>query len=108
MHRDGSVFHGMTPDGKNASQGDPKVNDLITSMKTEFDLQKQQSLAHDLIRYVTEQSYSIPRPSTSKGFTLSWPAIGNLGVDTTWVGATDVDVKFDYWVDSSKPPVGNA
>jgi ABC-type transport system substrate-binding protein len=50
-HRDGVAFHGATPDGKNAGEGDPKVNDAIDKIRQETDRQKQQVMVHDLIRY---------------------------------------------------------
>lgn len=107
MHRDGSVFHGMTPDGKNAHLGDPKVNDLIDKLKLETERAKQQDLTHELIRYMTGQAYNIPRPATSKNFNVWWPVIGNLGVYSNYAGGnTVVEPSFHWWIDSSQPPVG--
>jgi peptide/nickel transport system substrate-binding protein len=108
MNSNGALFHGMTPDGKNAHLGDPKVNDLTDRMRLEFDLQKRQSLTHDLIRYMTQQSYNIPRPGTSKNYHLYWPVIQNLGVYRTYPGGNAVqETTVNWWYDPTKPPVGN-
>ncbi len=109
MNKDGAVFHGMTPDGRNAHLGDPKVNDLTARMKLEFGLEKQQALAHDLIRYVTGKAYNIPRPATSKNFNVWWPVIANLQVYNTYPGGTvEVETRLQWWIDETKPPLGKA
>ena len=38
-------------------------------------------MTHDLVRYLTGQTYYIPRISAARAFSLWWPVIGNLGVD---------------------------
>ena len=109
MHKDSSSFHGATPDGKNPHLGDPKVNDLIQKVKTEPDLQRQQATMHEIIRYLTAQAYTIPRPTAAKGFTLYWPAIGNVGMTTTYAGGSvPVETRRDWWVDNSKAPLAKA
>ncbi|HLF76374.1 MAG TPA: ABC transporter substrate-binding protein [Dehalococcoidia bacterium] len=109
MHKDSGSFHGASPDGKNPHLGDPKVNDLIEKMKLEPELQRQQALMHEVIRYLTAQAYTIPRPSAAKGFSLQWPVIGNLGVTRTYAGGNvAVETRRDWWVDSSKPPLAKA
>jgi ABC-type transport system substrate-binding protein len=100
-HPSGQVFHGMTPDGNNAAAGDPKVTEMIERIRQEFDTEKQNSMFHEMIRYYTQQSYTIPRPSTSKSFGLWWPVIGNLG---TW-RPNGID---EWWIDATKPPLARA
>jgi ABC-type transport system substrate-binding protein len=100
-HPAGQVFHGMTPDGNNASQGDSKVTDAIEKIRQEFDIERQNGMFHDLVRYYTQQSYTIPRPSTSKSFGLYWPVIGNLGV---W----RPNGTHEWWIDAKKPPLSRA
>ena len=41
LHKDGAFYKGMSPDGKNVQNGDPKINDLAQKIKGEFDLKKQ-------------------------------------------------------------------
>ncbi len=108
MNSGGALFHGMTPDGKNPSKGDAKVNDLTNQMRQEFDLQKRQDLTHQLIRYMTDQSYNIPRPGTSKNYHLYWPTIQNLGVYRTYPGGNVIaETTLNWWYDATKPPVGS-
>jgi peptide/nickel transport system substrate-binding protein len=106
MNPNGSNYHGATPDGQNAEKGDPKLTDLVQKIIQEFDLGRQNALAHELVRYYTGQTYSIQRPSNSKGYTLTWPAIGNYGLNSTHVGGASTDPWLNWWIDDSKPPLG--
>ena len=107
MHKDGSLFHGLTPDGRSPHLGDPKVNELIDKIKLETARQKQYDLTHELVRYMTGQAYNIPRPATSKNFNVWWPVIGNLGVYPTYAGGhVLIEPSFHYWLDTSKAPIG--
>jgi hypothetical protein len=107
-HKDGSVFHGMTPDGMKANQGDPKVNSLIDQMRQEFEPERQKALSHELIRYYVEQAYTIPRPTVSKAFNLNWPVIGNLRVWNPWLNTGSVEQRIHWWIDARKPPIGTS
>jgi peptide/nickel transport system substrate-binding protein len=102
MHKDGAGFHGMTPNGEDPHLGDPKVNDLVSKIRTTLDKEDQVGMVNDLARYMTEQAYYIPNPTTSKPLSLWWPAIGNLGVDVRYLG---IGVPLNWWVDSTKPPL---
>jgi ABC-type transport system substrate-binding protein len=107
LHKDGAFYHGMTPDGLNVQNGDPKVNDLAIRIKTEYDVEKQQTLVHELIRYFTEQSYYIPQVSQAKGYSLWWPAIGNLGAFSNGVSPNLwTERHLHWWMDPSKKPLG--
>jgi ABC-type transport system substrate-binding protein len=108
LHPSGSHYHGATPDGKNVDKGDPKLTDWILKIIGEFDVKKQNDTVHDLIRYYTQQSYSISRPSNSPGLTLTWPVLGNYGLNSTFVGGSAVDPWLNWWIDPSKPPLGKA
>jgi ABC-type transport system substrate-binding protein len=109
MHKDGAFYHGMSPDGRNVQNGDPKINDLALKIKQEFDLQKQQSLTHDLVRYFTGQSYYVPQPSQAKAFSLWWPAIGNLNVFSNGVSPNIwAENRLSWWIDPTKPPLAKA
>jgi ABC-type transport system substrate-binding protein len=106
MHKDGGFFQGSTPDGRNPHLGDPKVMDLIDKLKAEPDLKRQQALVHEVVRYLAQQVYSVPRPASVKAFSLSWPAIGNLGVTQSYAGANQMaEVRLDHWVDTTKAPL---
>jgi ABC-type transport system substrate-binding protein len=106
LHKDGGFFQGSTPDGKNPHLGDPKVIDLIDRIKAEPDLKRQQGLVHEVVKYVAGQVYSVPRPASVKAFSLWWPAIGNLGVTSSYAGANiQAETRLHWWVDSSKPPL---
>jgi ABC-type transport system substrate-binding protein len=106
VHKDGARYHGLSPDGKNPHQGDPKLNSDIMAIKEEFDREKQQAMVQDLVRYFSGQSYYVPRASSTKGLDLSWPAIGNLGVYQSSPGAATVAERdLHYWVDPTKAPL---
>ena len=100
-HPSGQVFHGMTPDGSNAAKGDPKVTAMIDQIRQEFDVERQNTMFHDMVRYYTQQSYTIGRPSTSKSFGLWWPVIGNLGLYRP-------NGETEWWLDSTKPPLARS
>jgi ABC-type transport system substrate-binding protein len=105
VHKNGGRFHGFTPDGKNAHQGDPKLNDMIDKMRAEFDRNKQLDLSHEIQRYFTGQSYYIPRAATVKPLTLTWPALGNMGVFQASPGENQwAERNVHWWVDQTKPP----
>jgi len=106
MHKDGGGYRGMMPAGGSVVDGDAKSNDLSLKIIQEFDHNKQKSLIHELIRYETEQSFYVPRISSAKAFSLWWPAVGNLGAYVSYPGAgTWTDLRLNWWLDESKPPV---
>ncbi|HEX5140573.1 MAG TPA: ABC transporter substrate-binding protein [Dehalococcoidia bacterium] len=106
MHKDGSIYHGMSANNSNYEQGDPKVNDLTEKIKLEYDTKKQEDLVHQLIRYVTGEATAISQPATSKAYTVTWPALGNFGVFTSYPGgAKAAETMINYWIDSTKPPL---
>jgi ABC-type transport system substrate-binding protein len=103
-HSAGGSFHGMSPNGVNAFKGDPQVDSMIEKIQSEFDSAKQVSLTHDLIRYITGQSYMIPNPVANRGYTLWWPTLANVGVKERWAGNNAVwtEEYIDWWIDASK------
>jgi peptide/nickel transport system substrate-binding protein len=109
MHRAGPRFHGMTPNGERAWEGDPQVNQMIERIRTEFDLERQQDLSQEFARFMTGKAYNVPFPFDALGYGLYWPAIGNLQVFDTFVGGNAVsETALHWWVDDSKPPVGRS
>lgn len=107
MHKDGVVFQGMTPDGKNAQGGDADVNRMIERVRSEFDPVAEKTQTQDLIRYMARKAYLVPFiPYASLGFRLFWPVIGNFGLYRTWPGGSPVtESAIHWWVDASKPPI---
>lgn len=101
----GTNYHGASADGKNLDKGDDKLTGMIDRLIGEFDVKKQQDVAHEIIRYYTQQVYSISRPSNSPGYKLLWPAIGNAGLNSTYVGGHEVETYLNWWIDPSKPPL---
>ena len=106
-HRNGGRFIGITPDGKNAQNGDADVNRAVESLRREFDLDKQKSMALDFARLVARKAYDIPAPAHSTlGFSLSWPVIANLGTYRGWpAGSPVTETNLHQWLDASKPPL---
>jgi ABC-type transport system substrate-binding protein len=105
VHKDGGRFHGMTPDGNNPQNGDPKLNSDIEKLKGEFDHQKQISMVQDIARYFTGQSYYVPRKAQIPLVEVIWPSLQNYGVfqrapgDNQW---TESNVQ--WWIDQTKAP----
>jgi ABC-type transport system substrate-binding protein len=104
----GTNYHGASTDGKNLDQGDAKLTGLVNNLINEFDNKKQQDITHEVIRYYTQQVYSISRPSNTPGYTLGWPVLGNLGLNSTYVGGSVLDPWLNYWIDTSKPPLAKS
>ena len=101
-----NFFHGMSPDGSNAFKGDPKLDDMISKIGSEFDQKSQVAMSHDLIRYMTGQTYMVPRPVANRAYQLFWPAIGNLGLNERWAGNNAVwtEEYQNWWIDTTKAP----
>ena len=97
----------MTPDGKNATNGDPDANRMIEEMRREFEATKQKAQALEFARFMARKAYDIPMPPyASLGFTLSWPVIGNLGVYRGWGGGSAAtESNLHLWIDNTKPPL---
>jgi ABC-type transport system substrate-binding protein len=104
-HPGGSSFHGYTPDGNNPTEGDPTLTAMIEGAAAEFDSTAQISKVHDVIRYMTERAYFIPKPSLAPDYELYWPALSGLGWRERWPNnALPAEEAIDWWIDESKPP----
>ena len=109
LHYLGGAFHGMTPDGKDAHKGDPKLNDMSEKIGLEFDRKKQIDMVHDVIRYTTQQSYYIPQGTSAKQFQLVWPVLSGFNALTAPPDFTNWgDALLDIWIDTSKAPLKTA
>jgi ABC-type transport system substrate-binding protein len=105
-HSTGGAFHGLTDTGNNAFGGDAKLDAMIEKIQGEFDLKTQISLSHDVVRYMTGQTYFIPRPIANRSYELWWPAIMNKGLKERWAynNARPSEEWLDLWVDQTKAP----
>jgi ABC-type transport system substrate-binding protein len=108
LHPSGSHYHGASPDGRSAEFGDAKLTEMVLKIIGEFDLKRRNDTVHELIKYYTQQTYSISRPSNTPGYTLTWPVIGNNGLNSTFVAGASTDPWLHWWIDPSKPPLGKA
>ena len=106
FHKDGGGYRGAVPAGGSVLQGDPKLNDLTVQIIQEYDHNNQVKLVQDLIHYATEQTYTIPKVSSAKAFTLWWPAVGNVNAYSSYANSgVWVDQRINWWIDSSKAPL---
>jgi ABC-type transport system substrate-binding protein len=105
MFPTGTHYHGAAADGGSAADGDPQLTDMVNTIIQEFDPDAQNALIHELIRYHTERSYAVMRPTNAKEFTVTWPVLGNHGLNTTYVGGAVTDPWINWWIDASKPPL---
>jgi ABC-type transport system substrate-binding protein len=104
-HPGGSSFHGFTPDGNNATEGDPTLTAMIEDTAAEFDRDTQIAKAHDIIRYITEHAYFIPRPTVAPTDELYWPALSGVGWRERWPNnALPAEEAIDWWIDETKAP----
>jgi ABC-type transport system substrate-binding protein len=104
MHPQGGFYQGVTPTGENVHDGDPALSAMIEKLKVEADREAQIGLTHDIIRHVTGNMYNVPRPTAAKLITSWWPAIGNVGLNSTFAGGNIwVEERINWWVDTSKP-----
>ena len=106
-HPSGGRYRGVSPDGKNAKGGDPKLNTMIEAARKEFDNKKQISQVHDILKYAAGQVYAIPPVPTSLGIVAYWPVIGNYGLYRTQTGGSPTNEFYVpyWWIDSTKAPL---
>jgi ABC-type transport system substrate-binding protein len=108
-HPDGARFHGISPDGSNPTQGDPKVNELLQKMKAEFDMEKARIMGREFQEYVASKMYYVPSITLAKAFNLFWPVVGNANSFITYGGGAvspgPAESWLSWWVDASKPPL---
>ena len=104
-HPGGSSFHGYTPDGNNATEGDPALTAMIEASAAEFDNEAQIGAVHDVIRYMTERAYFIPKPTVTPTYELYHAALSGVGWQERWPNnALPAEEAINWWIDTSKPP----
>ncbi len=105
-HKDGGRFQGMSPDGSQAWNGDPKANSMIEEMKREFDNDRLVSMVKDFTRYFHFQAYRKVNAWSTLPFQLTWPAMANYGYGQTFTGGnTVVESDLDVWIDDTQAPL---
>jgi ABC-type transport system substrate-binding protein len=106
MHPEGDAFHGaVNEQGTNSAiEGNPKLNTDLDKLRFESDREKAISLAHDIIKYATDQVIFIPKPSTSKFFTVWNPILANnFAFNSSTVGPNIwAESRINWWIDQSK------
>jgi ABC-type transport system substrate-binding protein len=106
MHKDGERFHGLTPDGNDAHLGDPMLNGMVDRVKVEFDMEAQQRMVQEIIRYTAEKAYNVPATFARLNFDVNWPVIGNYGAYRTYNSGNVVSESLiHWWLDESQPPL---
>jgi len=109
VHKDGGRYHGLTPTGRDAHLGDPKLNSDIDKIKAEYDRERQVAMVHDLIRYFTGQAYYILKPGQVKPMSVIWPALANYGVYMSSPGRNVwAETNLQWWIDTTKAPLAGA
>jgi peptide/nickel transport system substrate-binding protein len=108
MHPQGDAFHGAVPPSGQGSaiDGDPTLTAMLEKLRGETDRNAAISQAHQVIQYSTENTIYIPKPSTSKFFTVWWPGISNnFSFNSSTVGANLwAENRIGWWIDTSKAP----
>ncbi len=106
-HPSGGRYRGVRADGGNAKQGDPKLNTMIETARKEFDIKKQITQVHEILRYAAGQVYSIPPRPANLGIVAYWPVIGNHGLYRTQTGGSPTNESYVpyWWIDTSKAPL---
>ncbi len=108
MHPQGDAFHGaVPPNGQGlAIDGDPTLTDMLAKLRAETDKTSALSQTHAIIQYATQNTIFIPKPSTSKFFTVWWPAVSsNFAFNSSTVGANIwAETRLPWWIDTTKAP----
>jgi ABC-type transport system substrate-binding protein len=103
----GSTFYGFDAQGSSGSKGDPKLDQLTTRMRLEFDDKKRQDIGNEIQRYLGEKQYFIAFPGGANGFDLAWPAVRNRGVyrnDVARPVSASSTGNGTLWLDRTKAP----
>ena len=95
----GSGYTGFFSEDSSFQQGDPRLNDILTEARSEFDVEAQQELLHEMQRIVADEMYIVRFPGSSNAFTMSWPAVRNMAV---WEGDTTLR---NMWLDPTRAPL---
>jgi ABC-type transport system substrate-binding protein len=103
----GSNFYGFDAAGSSGNKGDPKLDQLTTRMRLEFDDKKRQDIGYEIQRYLGEKQYFIAFPGGANGFDLAWPAVRNRSVyrgDVARPVSASSTGNGTLWLDRTKAP----
>src|SRR5439155_1418137 len=78
----GANYTGFFSADSSFQKGDPRLNDLLSKARGEFDEKKRISALQDLQKILADEMYVIRFPGSSNSFAMSWPVIGNANVFT--------------------------
>jgi peptide/nickel transport system substrate-binding protein len=97
------------PEGSLGNQaGDPEVDRLIESALGEVDNTKRISTIQEIQRHLAKQQYGVLRPGLASGFTLAWPALGNVQVfqgDSRGFQPNAPGSPYTWWVEPEQAPL---
>jgi ABC-type transport system substrate-binding protein len=103
----GSTFYGFDADSAASHKGDPKLDQLTTKMRLEFDDKKRMEIGYDIQRHAGQKMYFIAFPGGANGFDLAWPCVRNRMVyvgDVARPVSASTTGNGTLWLDRSKPP----
>ena len=98
-HEAGAGYTGFFSSNSSFQKGDPRLSDLLSKARREFDEKKQQAAIHELQKIVADEMYIVRFPGSANTFTMSWPVVRNQEV---WTGDTTLR---NMWLDMSRPPL---
>jgi ABC-type transport system substrate-binding protein len=101
-HQAGAGYTGFFSANSSFQKGDPRVSDLLSKARQEFDVKKQQAAIHEFQRILAEEMYIVRFPGGSNTFTMAWPCVRNQEV---WTGDTTLR---NMWIDTTKRPIAPA
>lgn len=94
-------WYGFDAQGKGDGAGDPQVDALLTSAKSEFDAKKRKDLVYEAQRYLAAKQYAVRWPGAANRAEIAWPAVKNFGV---FAGDLSYNFWVRYWLDQTKAP----
>jgi ABC-type transport system substrate-binding protein len=101
-HEAGGDYTGFFSSDSSFQKGDPRLDDILSKARREFDVKKQQAGIQEMQRIVADEMYIVRMPGSSNSFTMSWPIVRNQQV---WDGDTTLR---NMWLDDTQKPVGKA
>lgn len=87
------------------------MNAKIESLKGEFDVDRAQALALEIAQLVAEGAYFVQAQAyATKSLEVRWPVVQNVGVNKvlTGINRQHAETTPHWWIDPSKPPLGNS
>jgi hypothetical protein len=99
-NKGGVTFHGFGENG----QGDPTLNDMIIKARTEFDVEDQKKIVHDIQRYLGGKMWALSQPGGANTFVLGWPAVSNLFTWSNYAWGPAAKWTYRLWMDQTKKP----